>query len=80
MDRCALDRVGGRILDRIVDNGGGVGLYRLGEEKNEAVGIGCMIIFPKNDIFMIHRDESRGSRVSPADVQYLTEIVISRAA
>lgn len=54
---------------------GGDGLYSCGDSgrRNVDSGTGCEITEPKNEMFAIHFDDSRGSTVREEPLQYLLE-------
>ena len=73
-----LGNIDGITFSRIALSGGGDGLYDgvdgdpLGKAVvKQYVGMGREITLPKYAIFVIQREESRGSRVIPAVGQYL---------
>lgn len=72
--RCALLNADGRMDARMVGSGGGIGLYVVVvvalERRKEDDGISREIIEPTYAIFVIQREESRGSRVRDALNQY----------
>jgi hypothetical protein len=71
----------GRILERMIWSGGGVGLYSgslvllvvvvVVGRKNVECGTWREMMVPKKEILAIHLVERRGSSVSCADGQYL---------
>jgi hypothetical protein len=62
----------GKVFSRKAGRGGGVGRYNeLPGRKNDPSGTGSEMTLPKNAMFAIHLEDSRGSRVREADDQYL---------
>jgi hypothetical protein len=60
----------GKIFSRKEERGGGVGWYKeLPGIKKDSSGAGREMTLPKNAIFAIHLEDSRGSRVRGADDQ-----------
>jgi hypothetical protein len=57
----------GKTFSRNAEIGGGLGRYKeLPDSKNDASGMGSEMTLPKNAMFAIHFEDSRGSRVREA--------------
>ena len=64
----------GRMFSVMVERGGGEGWYNVpcaSERMNVDEGMGREMMEPNRAILAIHLDDSRGSNVRPAAIQYL---------